>query len=71
MSLLNGWMESITLRTRRIFGLADSLAGGSSLVLLLISQSSGKDKPSSIDAAIAPKEHGAYARCGKSRYLVH
>jgi hypothetical protein len=38
--------------------MGESLVGGSSLVLLLISQSSDKDKPPSIDAAIAPNEDG-------------
>ncbi len=58
ISLLNGWKESITLKTKRIFAVGESLVSGSSLVQLLISQNSGKDKPPSIDAAIAPNEHG-------------
>ena len=51
-------MEFITLKTMRIFAAGKSSVSGSSLVQFLISQNSGKDKPPSIDAAVAPNEHG-------------
>ncbi len=53
------WMEGVYhLKTKRIFAVGESLVSGSSLVQFLISQSSGKDKPPSIDATNAPNEYG-------------
>ncbi len=46
------------MKTMRIFAVGKSSVSGISPVQVLISQNSGKDKPPSIDAAVAPNEHG-------------